>query len=183
MGETAWSGKQRGEAGRSAAPGQSPEVSRSSLPRTAPPPALRPRPSRRPRPLLGKRLVAHSPAGAREPPGGEAPAYPEPRPPHGGAAHSATRVGAAPAGAAGRRSCRCSRARSPATPGTRDGGAAVQRPPAAGRLRAREVTPKAERAGRIRGGRGSWGNPAALRGRGGAGPTTLAFLPPQPLTS
>lgn len=99
---------------------------------------------------------------------------------HGGAAHCATRVGAT----AGRRSRRCSGAGTPAAPGTRDGGAAVQRPPAAGRLRAREVTPRAERAGRIRGGRGGGsGYLAALCGRAGADPTLLALFPPPPLTS
>lgn len=153
-----------------------------SRPRAAPPTALEPRPWRAgpapsTPPLPWTRLgCAYSLAPAGEPLSGEAPARPEPRSPHGGAARSASGVRAAPAAAAGRRSRRCSGVRSPAAPGTRDGGSAVQRPPAAGRLRAREVTPRAERAGRIRGGRGGSGNPAALRGRGRAGPTTHAVF-------
>ena len=47
----------------------------------------------------------------------------------------------------------------------------------------REVMPRAERAGRIRGGRGGPGNRAALLGRERAYPTTQALLPPQPETS
>lgn len=149
---------------RSPADPPSPEMPRPIT--RAPPPPRRPRPGG-PAPSPGPSWAALSPQpGPREPPGGEAPARPAPRPPHGGAPGSASWVGAAPAAAAGRRSRRCSGARSPATPGTRDGGAAVQRPPAAGRLRAGEVTPRAERAGRIRGGRGGSGNQAALRGEG-----------------
>jgi hypothetical protein len=111
----------------------------------APPPEPRARPLPGPTGALAAQLGQGSLQAERLP-------RLESRPPHGGAARPATGLGAAPAAAAGRRSRRCSGARSPATPGTRDRGAAVQRSPAAGRLRAGEVTPRAERAGSIRGG-------------------------------
>lgn len=172
----AGSGKPRGGAGGSDVPGLSPAFRGRSLPGAAPPPARRPHLDG-PAPVPGTRMdCAGSPKGTRGLSRRRAPSRAEPQPSHGGAARSARGVRAALAAAAGRRSRRGSGARSPATPGTRDGGAAVQRPPAAGRLRAGEVTPRAKRAGRIRGGRGGPGSRTALRGRGGAGPTTLVPL-------